>query len=132
MSSRGVSALAATGNSDSRPQLSVNPRSGLGGELGSTKGAATITGLKVGAGSGTDTSLKLGSKLPTGPDERLSSFSASGGDANTFSNAASSSSLSAQIPPMPTIAFGPDAGETDSQLKALKSNATTPTQMRKR
>jgi hypothetical protein len=133
--SRGLSALAAGGNTDSRPQLSVNPRSGLDGELGATKGAASATGLKANTGSGTDTSLKLGSKLPTGPDDRLSTFSAGGGDANSFSNASSSASLAslaAEIPPMPTIAFGPGSDEAGSQLKSLKASTPAPTQLLRR
>jgi hypothetical protein len=132
-SSRGLSALAAGGNSDSRPQLSVNPRSGLDGELNPTKGATIGTGLKASAAAGSDPSLKFGSKLPSGPDDRLSSFSAGSGDASAFSNASSSSSLSALSQPVPTTMMGADtSADSGTQLKALKSESSTPTQMLKR
>lgn len=132
LSSRGLSALAATHN---RPELSVNPRSGLDGELGATKGAASSTGLKVGDTSRTDPSLKFGSKLPSGSESSLSSFSAGGAEASAFSNASASSSLASMSqPPLgaPATLIGATADETGAQLKSLKATTPAPTQMLKR
>jgi len=130
VSSRGLSALAAGGNADSRPQLSVNPRSGLDGELGQTKGSAMGTGLKMSAAPAADPSLKFGSRLPSGPDDRLSSFSAGGAEANAFANATPSSNLSSMIPPEPSMIISTTVPEdAGTQLKALKAGSPPPTQM---
>jgi hypothetical protein len=132
-SPRGLSALAAGGNSDARPQLAVGPRPGIAAELTSSQMSATGTQLKVGETARTDSSLKLGSKLPPGgADARLSSFAAGGSDSNAFSNATSSATLSSISPPAPAAIGGiATSSDTSGQLRSYKPDAASPA-LRKR